>query len=244
MRFFTILFFSCCTLLATAQEKSVIANSLKGTSLLNRISVTATVGTPTFSTSDLSTITTQRLSEVNLGQLTISYKVNPRLSFGLSTMGSLSSNKAGYFDAENQFFSLCDDDDHDDDDDDHDDYDDDHDDDDDDDYDDDDDDYDDDDDDDDDDCDEDDLGQNLMGIATFKLSEKLPFFVQAGAGYTFAGNAPTYTAMIGYNQKIVAGIGIMAGIRYSDVLYKSPIDAIRTVSGDGLKAELGLSWNF
>ena len=83
-----------------------------------------------------------------------------------------------------------------------------------------------------------------MGGVTFKLSEKLPFFVQAAAGYSFGSKAPAYTAMIGYNQKIFAGFGIMAGVRYSDVLHQLPVGAESVVSPAGLKVELGASWNF
>lgn len=229
MRFLLLLCLSLCTLGLNAQDDSgaKLTNQKSGKLIntLNKFSVTATAGTNSFATSDLKNLTLNRLSDVSLGQLTVAYKMNSRFSFGISTMGNLSNAKSGYFNAENQFFSYCEDDD-DDDDDDHDELDDDE------------------MDDDDEECDDDDEVSNLMGTVTFKLSEKLPFFVQAGAGYTFAGGAPTYTTMIGYNQKIIAGVGIMAGIRYSDVLRQKPADAIRTISGAGLKAELGLSWNF
>ncbi len=231
MRILLLLFISLCTIGLTAQETSISAKqSGKFSSQLTKLSITATAGTSSFSTEELKNLSLNKLSQVSLGQLTVSYKMNPRLSFGISTMGNLASSKAGYYNAENQFFSFCEDDDLDDDDDDDlyelddddDDLEEDH----------------------DEDCDEDEIGQNLVGTVTYKLSEKLPFFVQAGAGYTFAGKAPSFTTMIGYNQKILAGVGIMAGIRYSNVIQQKPTDAIRTISGAGLKAELGLSWNF
>lgn len=226
MRIILLLCLSFCSIGLMGQDRST--ESVGTTSpmynyFLGRFAVTATAGTPSFATSDLKNVS---LKNVSLGQLTISYKMNPKLSFGISTMGSLSSAKGGYYNAENKFFSFCDDDDDLDDDpnelpdtdmvEDH----------------------------DDDGCDEDGIGQNLLGTVTYTLSSKLPFFVQAGGGYTFAGKAPAYTAMVGYNQKLFAGFGVIAGVRFSDVLYQKPASAIRTTSGAGLKAELGLSWNF
>ncbi|MBI1226624.1 MAG: hypothetical protein GC192_15430 [Bacteroidetes bacterium] len=85
-----------------------------------------------------------------------------------------------------------------------------------------------------------DFGDNLMGNFTFHLPGKLPFFVQAATGYSFGSQAPAYSVMAGYNQKLFAGIGIMAGVRYSDV-----ISSKNYVSkSGGIKAELGLNWNF
>jgi hypothetical protein len=173
-----------------------------------------------------------------LGELTVNYKVNSHLFFGLGTMNNLSNGNRGYYNAEGLFISLCNDDDQDvadadgpdgpndenglndpdgpngpnDENE---------------------------------DCDEDGLfGKNLMGIITFKFSEKIPFFVQTAGGYSFSGNAPAYSAMIGYNQKIFAGLGIIGGVRFSDVLYKKPADAVKVTPSAGFKAELGLSWNF
>ncbi len=203
----------------------------KASNILNKFSVTASAGSSAFALNNLNQV---NLKGINIGELNISYRLNRRFSFGVSTMGSLSTSAAGYYNAENTFVSFCDDDDDDDDDDDEIDDDDEMDDD------------DEDDDDEDEDCDDDEIefGQNLMGTVTFKLSEKLPLFIQAGGGYSFAGNAPAYTAMIGYNQRIFSGFGILAGVRFSDVLRQAPKDAIKTVSPAGLKAELGLTWNF
>ena len=84
----------------------------------------------------------------------------------------------------------------------------------------------------------------LMGIFTYKISEKVPFFVQAAAGYSFGSKAPAISAMIGYNQKIFKGLGIIGGIRYSDILRSKPADAVSMAPSSGIRAELGLSLNF
>lgn len=206
------------------------ASGGKFSSMLGKISVTATAGTPAFALDKLGKVNFKKLSQLSLSNLNISYKVNPRLSLGISSMNNLSNSTGGYYNAENQFFTFCNDDEDDDDgieDDDME--------------------IDDDDiehEDEDGDCGDDEFGQNLMGTATFILSDKLPFFVQAAGGYSLSGNAPAYSAMVGYNQKVFAGLGIMAGIRFSDVLHKKPADAVKRTSTAGIKAELGLSWNF
>lgn len=202
-----------------AQEATEVTPN-RMSDLFSRFSITATAGTSGLDVSNLSNISTNQLTEIGLSEMTIAYKVNPRFSLGVSTMNNLSNGNAGYYDAENQFFSFCDDDDDLDDDDDGEDH-----------------------DDDDDECD-DDFGGNLLGSATFKLSEKLPFFIQAAGGYSLNANAPVYTAKIGYAQKIVAGFGVSAGIRFSDVLYNKPATAVTTTNSSALKAELGINWNF
>lgn len=219
--------------LVQVQAQVAPQGKTKAFSALNKWTISATAGTSSFSMEELKTLNLRQIRQISLGELSIAYKMTERLSFGLGTMGSLNNGSNGYYNAENQFISLCDDDDdhdepHDDDDHDMDDHDDMH----------------DDDDDDDDDCDEDDIGQNLMGSVTFVLSDKFPLFVQAAAGYSFADRAPAYTTMIGYHQKLFAGFGIRAGIRMSDVLHQKPIDAVKLASPMGIKAELGMSWNF
>lgn len=196
----------------------------KHCSVLDRISVTTTVGTPTFSTSDIGKLNLKEISQVSISNFNISYKLDSKLSFGISAMSNLSNGTGGYYNQEGQFFPFCMDDDEeedmeDDDDDSNDDP-------------------------DDEDCDDDDFGKNLMGTVTFTLSDKLPFFVQVAGGYSLSAKAPAYTALVGYNQKLYAGIGIMAGVRFSDVLYTKPADAVKRTSTAGFKAELGLSWNF
>lgn len=210
-------------------------------SFFNKFSFTASAGTVSLAPNDLKNLS---LRQVTLGDLNISYKVNPRFSFGLSSIGSLGNCTSGYYNAEGKLIPFqryeieledlfekeddhdddteheSEDDDLDDDDNDDDEHD----------------------DEDDDDCEE--AGVNIIGTATFILSEKVPFFVQAGAGYSFTDKAIAYTAFWGYSQKIFAGFGIQAGIRYSDVLRQKPVDAISVNPSSGLKAELGLNWNF
>lgn len=236
MKQILLLFCMICSVGLMAQDAPTTdlstAETGKIKSMLGKFSVTATAGTNAFGTSELKNLSADKLTQVSLGELSINYKMNSRFSFGIASMSNLSNGNSGYYNKEGAFVSFCDDDDDDDDeldeiedpfDDDDDEFD----------------------DDDDEGCDDDDIfGQNLMGSVTVKLSEKLPFFVQAAGGYSLSGNAPAYSAMIGYNQKVFAGIGIIAGVRYSDVLYNKPADAVKVTNSAGLKAELGLSWNF
>jgi len=219
--------------LQAQEQQPELATANKWSDLASRFSVSATIGTPTIGTSEFSSLNLKRLSQINISNINISYKLNPRMSFGLSSMNNLSNGVGGYFDAEDKFVSFCEDDDDDMDDDDH--------------MDDDMDDMDDDDMDDhdmDDDCDEDDFGENIMGTMTYILSDKVPFFVQAAGGYSLSSKAPVYSTMIGYNQKIVAGLGINAGIRYSNVLHRTPANATNPISAAGFKLEIGANWNF
>ncbi len=212
----------------------------KLSSVLNKIAVSATVATPSFSDEEIKDLTWKKVAGVSLSDLNISYKMTSRFSFGISTMNNLGNCRSGYVNGEGAVVAFHSDDDDDDDEfhDDDDEYE----------IDDDDDEEefeeeDGDDDDDDDDCDEAEL-DNLLGTVTFKISEKFPFFIQAAGGYSFGNNAPVYSTMIGYNQRIFAGLGIVGGIRFSDVLYKKPADAVSLTPSNGFKAELGLSWNF
>ncbi len=84
------------------------------------------------------------------------------------------------------------------------------------------------------------LGDNLMGNFTFHLPGKMPFFLQAGGGFAFRSGSPVYSAMAGYKQKIFAGLGIRAGIRYSGFVTKNDYAS----KACGVKAELGLGWSF
>jgi hypothetical protein len=197
-------------------KNSKVANTL------SKFSVTATAATPSVNFKEMNNATLKKAKGISMGELSINYKMNSRISFGLGTMGSLGLCFSGYYNAEGNFvpFSSDDDDENDTEDGD----------------------GDDDAEDDDDDCGE--FGDNIMGTFTFKLSEKIPFFVQAAGGYSFGSNAPAYSAMIGYNQKVFKGLGIVGGIRFSDVLYQKPADAVKMAPSSGLRAELGLSWNF
>lgn len=185
--------------------------------LLNRISVTATLGSGYYSGNF------SHLASITLGELSVNYKANPRFSFGIGTIGSLICG-GSYYNSEGVLISGDDDDDDDESDDD--------------------DDMDEDDDMDDDGCDDEfDLGDNLMSNFTYILSEKIPFFLQLGAGYSLKADTPVYSVLAGYNQKLFAGIGIRAGIRYSDIVKLANTRNYASPTG-GVKAELGLSWNF
>jgi len=83
----------------------------------------------------------------------------------------------------------------------------------------------------------------VMGTLTYKISEQIPVFVQIAGGYSAGQNAPAYSALIGYHQKIFSELGITAGVRFSEVLSDIPADAV-DFTRSGFKAELGIHWNF
>ena len=185
--------------------------------------------------SPLGQIKARNFTQPSLGQLGISYRLNERISIGISTMGSLGNCSGGYLTNEGTFISFSQ---HMDDDgpneelDDMDDPDDD---------------MDDDMDDDFDECgDFDDLEEfeNVLATFTYVFSEDLPIFIQGAAGYSFSQGAPAYTALLGYNQKLFSGLGLIGGVRFSDVLHKLPQNAVEISPSSGFRAELGLSWNF
>ena len=226
-----LLLFANLTLSAQQNSTDVVeaSKSSKFTNFLTNFSVTATAASPSVNFKEMSNSTLKKSHGISMGELNIMYKLNSRISFGIGTVGSLGLCNSGYYNAEGAFVPFTyDDDDNEQDDDDDDEP------------------NDDDDDneqeDDDDGCGE--FGDNLMGTFTYKISEKVPFFVQAAAGYSFGSNAPAYSAMIGYNQKIYKGLGIVGGIRYSDILHQKPAEAVSMAPSSGIRAELGLSLNF
>ena len=91
-------------------------------------------------------------------------------------------------------------------------------------------------------CD-DDFGENIMGILTYRLSDQVPFFVRAAAGYSFNSRSPAYSFMFGYNQKLFGGLALTAGIRYNDIISLSSTPNFVSPVG-GVKGELGLSLSF
>lgn len=227
---FMILLFANLTIFAQQNSVEVeTPKSSKFSNLLSHFSITATAASPSINFKELNNSTLKKSHGISMGELNIMYKINSRMSIGVGTVTSPGLCHSGYYNAEGAFvpFSYDDDDDNeqDDDDDGPEDDDDEL-----------------EDDDDDDDCGE--FGDNIMGTFTFKISEKVPFFVQAAGGYSFGSNAPAYSAMIGYDQKIFKGLGILGGVRFSDVLHKKPADAVKMASSSGFRAELGLSWNF
>ncbi|TAK37054.1 MAG: hypothetical protein EPO28_12695 [Saprospiraceae bacterium] len=218
--------------LAPAQELQT-APAGKFSSLTQKISVTATAGTGYYRSSLSS------LGKLSLGELNIQYKASPLFSFGIGTMGAIQNDRS-YFDSEGVLVSACDDgndegiedgndegieDDGSDDPNDTDNIEEEN------------------QDGDQNGCDcegEFGFGDNLMGNFTFHLPGKFPFFFQAATGYSFNSQDPFYSVMAGYHQKLFAGFGILAGIRYSDI-----VSSKNYVSKTGgIKAELGLGWNF
>jgi hypothetical protein len=207
--------------LQTADVQTALAGNFSA--LMQKFSVTATAGTGYYRNS------LSDLGKLSLGELNIQYKVSPLFSFGIGTIGTIQDDRS-YFNSEGVLVADNDNDDEG--------------------------------------CDDgiDDpndtgnieeenqngdqndcncegefgFGDNLMGSFTFHLPGKLPFFFQAATGYSFNSQNPAYSVMAGYNQKLFAGFGILAGIRYSDI-----ISSKNYVSKPGgIKAELGLSWNF
>lgn len=216
------LFLTACFSLQ-AQETGITPNANKGKPLMNaleHLSVTATVGTGTYQGEF------KDLKSLSLGSFAVDYKVNSRFSFGLTTIAGMDCGQKFITNDEGVVTFIENEDDDDDDDE-----------------------FEDESDEDNDfedlfeDIFEDDcgtFGDNIIGTVTYHLSEKVPFFVQAGAGYTFRSNVPTTTIMLGYNQKLFAGLGITAGVRYNQLIASK--NTFKNTSG--LKAELGLSWGF
>lgn len=198
----------------------------KFSTMLHKFSVTAAAGTGNYTNSF------NQLGKLTLGELSIQYKATPSFSFGLGTTGAV-LNDLSYYNSEGVLVPGCTDDEEGDDlemddpndpdsiEEGHQDG-------------------------NDNECDvEGELGlgnlrDNLMGNVTFRLPGKLPFFLQAMGGYSFGAQCPAYSVKAGYNQKLFAGLGISAGVRYSNIVTKTNYVS-RT---SGVKAELGLSWNF
>lgn len=165
-------------------------------------------------------------SNIGIGELNVSYKINPKMSVGLGLVSGLGNCNAGFYNEEGSFVPFDDDDDDEGENEEH---------------------FDDDDDDDDqngnnDDC-QNDL-DNIMATFNYKLSEKLPFFIQTSVGYAISKDAPAYSILLGYNQSLFSSLGLFAGVRYSDILYRKPKGAVSLSGTNGIKAELGVSWNF
>ena len=217
----------CCicsllTLSLWAQDKLSPAPTKSLNQTLSNISITASAATWPFALQDLDKLNLKDLTKITLGEISLNYRVNDRLSFGLGNIANLGNCLAGYFDAEGQFTALHTDDDDDDDIDDE---------------------SDDNDDNDDDECDDDFL-DNLMGILHFNPFSNFPLYLQVAGGYSFGNKAPAYSTKLAYRQALMNKLSISAGIRYSDVLYKVPADAVRISSSNGLRLEIGvhLDW--
>ena len=195
-----------------AQETELTNSTSRFNKAMQGLTVTASVGTGYYQDHS------RQLGSLSLGELSIQYKTNAQLSFGLGTIGALLCDET-YLDDEGN--PVEDDDDNDGPEDPDDDMDEDG----------------------EEDCDDFDFGENVMGLATWQFSSQIPFFLRAGAGYSFNTKAPAYTVMLGYNQKLFGGLGLTGGIRYSDIVKTAKTRNFIAPIG-GLKAELGLSWNF
>lgn len=187
-----------------------------------QLSITATMATQAEGLSSLGDYNLRKLSNVSLGELSVSYKLNDRFSLGLGTVAGLGNCEGGYTNAEGAFVAYDFDDDDDDDDDDMDDLDEDM--------------------DDDDDCDGEDL-DNLMALVSARPFANLPIFAQVAGGYSFGANAPAYSVMLGARQPLIGGLNLTGGFRFSDVLHKLPAGATEVIPSSGLRLELGLNWS-
>lgn len=190
------------------------------------LSITATMATQAEGLSSLEDYNLRKLTNVNLGELSVTYKIHERFSLGLGTVAGLGNCGGGYTNAEGAFVAYHsddDDDDHDDEDDMDDEDDDDH-------------------DDDDDECDDEEL-DNLMAILSTQPFANLPIFVQIAGGYSFGAGAPGYSMMLGARQPLIGGLNLTGGFRFSDVLHKLPAGAIEVGSSSGLRLEIGLNWS-
>ncbi|GJM30288.1 MAG: hypothetical protein DHS20C17_29230 [Cyclobacteriaceae bacterium] len=154
----------------------------------------------------------------SLGELGVAYKLSDRVRIGISAMGGLGNCNSGYLDQEGNLIRFnADDEDsnHEDEEG----------------------------DDEGEEC-EDDALDNLSGTVTVNLFENIPIFLQATAGYSIAADATALSAMVGYSQTILSELGIYLGVRFSDVLYNIPSEAVNVTSSSGLKVEFGVNWNF
>ena len=204
---------------AFAQEEVSLSEEASK-SFFDQLSFTLKSGTPSIPMSDLGS-SGKHLSNIGIAEIGTAFKANSNFSFGISAMGGLGNCAEGYYDNEGVFIEFEDDDIDDDDD------------------------MDDDggeDDGDEDECDGDEP-ESLMATATYTISENIPVFVQASAGYNFDSSAPAYSILVGYNQQIFSQLSISGGFRFSEVLINVPSDA-QEFSRSGLKAEVGLHWNF
>ena len=216
-----LIFMMLFTTLVSAQETTVESNhtvsdfyNTKLKPTLDRYSLSVAIGTPSFPINQLDIIVENGVRNISVAEINISRKINEKISFGLSLMSALGNSKEGYHTTDGSYVEWDDGK------------------------------YEIEDDEDEvDEIDDEDELDNIMGTFTYKISERVPFFIQAAAGYAIEKNAPAYSAMLGYDQPLFAALGIRVGVRYSDVLQKKP-DNVVDFTTRGLKAEVGLSWNF
>ena len=220
-RLYSLIFMVLFTTAVSAQETTVESNrtvvdfyNTKLKPVLDQYSLAVAIGTPSFPINQLDIISKNGVRNISVAEINISRKINEKLSFGLSLMSALGNAKEGYYTTDGRYVE-----------------------------------WDDgryeieDDEDEADEIEDEDEPDNIMGTFTYKISEKVPFFIQVAAGYAIEKNAPVYSAMLGYDQPLFASLGIRVGVRYSDVLQEKP-ENVADFTTRGLKAEVGLSWNF
>ena len=76
----------------TADLESIQTSKLN--TALSNFSVTATLGTPAFGTNEINNLTFRQVRQLSLADLNIAYKMNSRVSIGLSAMSNLSSGNS------------------------------------------------------------------------------------------------------------------------------------------------------
>jgi|GEM_PF-3950205 len=181
----------------------------------DHISFTLKTGTPSFAINNLGNSGSDLLN-IGIAEIGSAYKVNSKLSVGISLMGGLGNCLEGYFDTEGNFVEIDDDDD---------------------------DDLDDEGEDDDDDSECESEIEALMATVSYVLSDEIPVFIQGSLGYSIDDSVPAYSVMVGYYKEVFSQLSISGGIRFSETLIKVPNEALG-FQRSGIKAELGLHWNF
>ncbi|MEM9929702.1 MAG: hypothetical protein AAF840_07785 [Bacteroidota bacterium] len=224
LRVFTVTLLLLSTTQVWAQGQTT---KLLSSKMTQRLSITATAATQAESLSSLGDYNLEKLTNVRLGELSVTYRINERFSLGLGSISGLGVC-GGYTDAEGNFVSFGyddDDDDYEDDDDEEDDEEDDY-------------------EDDEDECYDDDFEfENLMAILSVRPFNNLPIFAQVAGGYTFGARAPAYSLMVGARQPLISGLALTGGFRFSDVMHRLPAGATDVLPSSGMRLELGLNWS-
>ena len=205
------------TSLAYAQEPvspDDISEAANKIKLIDRLAFIGSIGSPTMDLNRSEYGLESIPGSFSLGELGIAYKLSDRVQVGISALGALGNCNSGYLDGENNFIPFNADDE-----------------------------------------DDEDEGEveegpecegdqfdNIAGTITFKLIEGL--YMQATAGYSAVADAPAFSALVGYSQNILSQLGVYLGLRYSNVIHNVPSEAVHVTSSSGLKAELGVNWNF
>ncbi len=84
------------------------------------------------------------------------------------------------------------------------------------------------------------MAQTFSVLARYFPLPAYPAFSQLNGGYSLDGEAPFVGIGIGYGQRIISSLSVMAMVKYATLL-GSDIDFVQTPGG--LRLELGLAWN-